>query len=112
MKALTASAARRIAEREPVAADAAAKAQAAGERLARIEQDEVGTIGRPLTRKDVIAAIGWKPSDFRHAYRLVDIEALGAHDELMAEIIRRNREAEKAASRTVLARRRHRASAE
>jgi hypothetical protein len=63
-------------------------------------------MGQPLTRKDLIAALGWKPSDVRHALRLVEIEERGAHEDLMAEIMKRRRQTEKAASRAVLTRQR------
>ena len=92
-------------EREAAAADAAEKARAAAERLARAEQGEdVGGIGKRMTREELIAAIGWKHADVRHALRLVEIEERGAHAELMDEIMKRQRQAEKAASRAVLAR--------
>ena len=62
---------RSIAEREPAAADAAAKTKIAQERLGRIERgEEVGGVGKSGSLKDLLAAIGWKPSDARHARRL------------------------------------------
>ena len=89
------------------AADAAGKTRAASERLARAERGEdVGGIGKRMTRKELIAAIGWKPADVRHALRLVEIEERGAHADLMDEIMKRHRLAEKGASWAVLARRR------
>jgi hypothetical protein len=66
----------------------------------------VGGIGKRMTRKELIAAIGWKPADVRHALRLVEIEERGAHADLMDEIMKRHRQAEKIASRAVLARQR------
>ena len=45
-KGLLATAQRAIAEREPVAADTAAKAQAAKDRLARVEQGEASPVSR------------------------------------------------------------------
>ena len=105
-KALAASLLRTIPDREAAAADAAGKARAAAERLARAERGEdVGGIGKRMTRKALIAAIGWRPADIRHALRPVEIEERGAHADLMDEIMKRHRQAEKTALRAVLARR-------
>lgn len=99
---------RSIAEREPAAADAAAKANAAQERLQRVERGEaVGGVSKPGSLKDLVAAIGWKPSDARHARRLAAIgEIEGAWPELIADVGKRQRQAEKAASRAILSKRR------
>jgi hypothetical protein len=106
-KALLASMTRTIADREAAAADVAGKAQAAAERLARAERGEdAGSIGKPMTPKDIAAAIGWKAADIRHAYRLIEIEEIGAHDALMADILKRRERAEKAAARAILRKRR------
>jgi hypothetical protein len=97
---------RTIAEREAAAAKALDKARDAAERLARVERGEDASgIGRPLTHKDMIAAMGWKPGDIRHAARLSEIEELGAHDDLMADIMKRRGQVEKVAVRAVLRRR-------
>jgi hypothetical protein len=66
----------------------------------------VGVIGKPMTDKELIAAIGWKHADVRHALRLVEIEEHGAHADLTADIMQRYRKAGKSASRAVLTRRR------
>lgn len=55
----------------------------------------VGGIGKCMTRKELIATIGWKPTDVRHALGLVEIEERGAHADLMDEIMKRHRHAEK-----------------
>jgi hypothetical protein len=106
-KELIAAAERAIAEREAAVADVTTRTKAAEDRVARIERGEdAGGMGQPLTRKDLIAALGWKPSDIRHALRLVEIEERGGNDDLMAEIMKRQRRTEKAASRAVLTRQR------
>jgi hypothetical protein len=61
--------------------------------------------GKRMTRKVLIAAIGWKPADIRHALRLVEIEERGAQAGLMDEIMKRHQQTEKTAARAVLARR-------
>jgi hypothetical protein len=105
-KTLLAAMTRTIAEREAAAAKALDKARDAAERLARVERGEDASgIGRPLTHKDMIAAMGWKPGDIRHAARLSEIEELGAHDDLMADIMKRRGQVEKVAVRAVLRRR-------
>lgn len=110
-KELAARLAQRIAEREVTAAQAEGKAQDAAKRLVKAEQGEaIGGIGKPLTSKDLMAAVGWKPADFRHAMRLIEIEEVGANDDLMVEIMKRKGQVEKAASRAVLTRRRRSSS--
>jgi hypothetical protein len=89
---------RTMPDREAAAADAAGKARATPERLARAERGEdVGGIGKRMTRKELIAAIGCKPADVRHALWLVEIEERGAHADLMDKIMKRHRLAEKGA---------------
>ena len=54
---------------------------------------------------EILRAAGWTEADMRHARRYAEIEELGGgHDDLMAEIIKLQRQTEMAASRTVLAR--------
>ncbi len=80
----------------------------AAERLAKAERGEdAGGVGKPMTRKEMIAALGWKQSDIRHAERLAEIDELGGFDDLMAAIMKQGRQAEKSAARAILARRRH-----
>ena len=105
-KAVALTLAEGIAASEAAAADAAAKARAAAERLARVERGEaVGGIGKPMTHKKLAKALGWTPSDFRHAERLAEIGEDGLA-ELMTEIRKRHDRAEKAASRAILRRQR------
>lgn len=97
----------RIPERREAAENVKVKAEVAAERLARAEQGEaVGRLARPVTLENLLTTLGWKPADLRHALRLVEIEKAGGHDDLIAEIMKRKREAEKAASRAVLTKRR------
>jgi hypothetical protein len=106
-KAMLANVTRSLSEREASAAKSADAAKIAAERLARVERGEdVGGIGKPLTHADLVKATGWKPSDFRHAARLIEIEEIGAHNDLMADTMKRQLHAEKAAARAILRRRR------
>jgi hypothetical protein len=106
--ALLADLTRRMAEREAAAAEAAARAREATERLAKVKRGEdVADVGRPMTRADLIAVLGWKPSDMRHAERLAAIaDQPGEWDDLMAEIQKRHRRTEHSAVRAILTRRR------
>jgi hypothetical protein len=105
LKGIAASAAQRAAKAEPAATEAADKARKAAERLARAERGEdAGGIGRPMTREDLIKALGFKPAELRHCVRVAEIGEAG-HEDLMAEVTKRQRQAEKAASRAVLKRR-------
>ena len=103
---------RSIAEREPIAADVAAKAKAARERLGRVERgEEVGSYGGAVPLKDLLATLGWKPGDIRQAQRLAEIcEYDGAWEELMEEIEKRRRSGDEAARRSILAKRRRSAA--
>jgi hypothetical protein len=106
-KALIATLTRTVADREAEAAKTADKAQAAAERLAKAERGEdAGSIGKPMTHKEIAAAIGWTASHQRHAERLIEIEEIGAHDALIADIMKRRERAEKAAARAILRKRR------
>ena len=107
-KALSARLARKAAEQEAAAANAARKAQDAAERVAKAERGEDVQVARPLTRKEMLAALGLKSADLRHADRLVEIERLGGRDDLLVEITKRKRSAEKVAARVILARQRRR----
>jgi hypothetical protein len=105
LKGIAASAAQRAAKRERATSDAADRARQAAERLARVERGEdVGSIGKPMTRSDLIKALGLKPADLRDCIRVAEIGE-GGHDDLMAEIIKRQEQATRAASRAVLKRR-------
>jgi hypothetical protein len=62
-----------------------------------------------LLRHWVDAALGWTSNDKRHALRMAEIGEDGL-EEVLDEITKRHRVAEKAAARTVLKRRRTRAA--
>lgn len=77
-KDLLASAQRAIAEREPLAADTAAKAQAAKDRLARAEKGEdVAVIPAPMTRADLLRLSGMTEAQLQHYQRVAGIAAAG-----------------------------------
>lgn len=80
LKGIAASAARRAAKRERAASDAADRARQAAERLARVERGEdVGSIGKPMARADLIKALGLKPAGLRDCIRVAEIGE-GGHD--------------------------------
>jgi hypothetical protein len=77
-KELLASAQRAIAEREPLAADTAAKAQAAKDRLARVERGEaVAGVPAPMTRADLLRISGMTKAQLQHCERVAGIAAAG-----------------------------------
>jgi hypothetical protein len=77
-KGLLASTQRAIAEREPLAADTAAKAQAAKDRLALVEQGEaVAGIPAPMTRADLLTISGMTEAQLQHCQRVAGIAAAG-----------------------------------
>ncbi len=56
------------------AAENAGKAAQAADRRARAERGEdLGQVGKELTRKDVLRITGWKPSEMRHALRMAEL---------------------------------------
>ena len=78
-KGLLATAQKAIAEREPLAADTAAKAQAAKDRLARVEEGEVvAGIPPPRTRKEFLRLTGMTEAKARHCERVAAISAAGS----------------------------------
>jgi hypothetical protein len=87
------------------AADAAAHAAAIKERIGRIEKGETvpSGLGRPMTRADVIAFLGWTKSDERHALRLAEMDE-DSFEEFLEECDKRARAVQKAASNAVLRR--------
>ena len=104
-KALLATAQRSIERLEREATVVQAEAPAAKERLAKIEGGEdPGTVPRPMTRGEVLKAVGWTEADARHAGRLIQIDQLGGWNLLMQEVQRQHRRAERTAARTILAR--------
>ena len=79
-KGLLATAQRAVAEGEPLAADTAAKAQAAKDRLARAEtgRGRCRHRGQPMTRKDMRKITGMSEAEMQHAERLARVgEVLG-----------------------------------
>jgi hypothetical protein len=92
---------------ETAAAATAAQSADAQERVARLErgEDVPGGLGKPMSAKDIVAALGWTASDVRNAVNLHEICELGGEagfEEVLAEIHKRHRAAEKAAVRAVL----------
>ena len=78
-KELLATVQRAIAAREPLAADTAAKAQAAKDRLARVEKGEaVAGIPAPMTRADLLRISGMTEARLRHCERVAGIAAAGS----------------------------------
>ncbi len=74
------------------------------ERLAKVERGvDPGTVPRPMTRAEVLQAVGWTEADARHAGRLIRIDQLGGWDLLMQEIQKQHRRAERSAARAILA---------
>jgi hypothetical protein len=68
----------KIAEREPLAADTAAKAQAAKDRLALVEKGEAITgIPAPMTRADLLRISGMTEAQAQHCERVAGIAAAG-----------------------------------
>jgi hypothetical protein len=67
-----------IAEREPLAADTAARAQAANDRLAGAEkgQDVAGNPA-PMTRADLLRLSGMTEAQLQHCPRIAGIAAAG-----------------------------------
>ena len=100
-KKLVALKQRAIAEREPLAADTAAKAQAAKDRLARVEKGEAVAIPAPMTRKAFLKAAGMTEAQAQHCERVAAIGAKG--DDwwrlMIDEQARRKEQAEKAVVR-------------
>jgi hypothetical protein len=99
-KELLSSVQRAIAAREPLAADTAAKTQAAKDRLARVEKGEsVADIGAPLSHKDSLRISGMTEAEAQHCVRVAAIADRGWFQLLQEEQARRRRKAEKAVVR-------------
>jgi hypothetical protein len=100
-KGLLATAQRAIAEGEPLAADAAAKAQAAKDRLARAEKGEAVAVPPPMTRKDFLRISGMTEAEAQHCERVAGIAARGEDwwRLMRDEQDRRSRQVEKAVVR-------------
>jgi hypothetical protein len=110
-KGLIANAERQIDGSQAELAKAAAGRDAAKAALDRLDrrEDVAGGLGKRMTSQDLIKimrAAGWTAKDFRNAARLVEIDRLGGSNEVTAEVVKRHRSSELAASRAVLRRRR------
>jgi hypothetical protein len=78
LKTLLAMAQTKIAEREPLAADTAAKAQATKDRLALVEKGEaVAGIPASMTRADLLRISGMTETQAQHCERVAGIAAAG-----------------------------------
>jgi hypothetical protein len=92
-----------IAEGQAGATRAGERAAAAKDRMAWLKAGEdvieLGT--RPMTRKEMIAAIGWTPRQVRRAERIHQLHEIGAEEELLDEMDVRKRRADEAALRAV-----------
>ena len=100
-KQLLAATQHAIAEREPLAADTAAKAQAAKDRLVRVEQGEAIAVPAPMTRKDFLRLSGMTEAQVQHCVRVSEIANAGDDwwQRMRDEQDRRTRAAEKAVVR-------------
>ena len=98
-----ATAEKKTAEAQAAVADADAKIASLAQRLDRLRrgEDVPGGLNAPATLKELLRAIGWKPSDRRRALLLSAIERAGAHDMMMAEIMKSHTRAENAAVRRI-----------
>jgi hypothetical protein len=106
-KGLIARAERAKAAGETGIALAAARGAEAQDRVARIErgEDVPGGLGKPMSAKDLLISPGMTAGDVRQCLRVDEIGEDG-FDELLAEILKRNEAAERAAVRSILRRRR------
>ena len=87
--------------REPLAADTAAKAQAAKDRLVRVEQGEAIAVPAPMTRKDFLCLSGMTEAQAQHCVRVSEIADAGDDwwQRMRDEQDQRTRAAEKAVVR-------------
>jgi hypothetical protein len=102
-KRVLATAEKKAAAAQVAVADADAKITGLAERLDQLKrgEDVAGGLSARATLAQLMRAIGWKPGDQRRARLLIAIERAGAHDMMMAEIMKRHRSAEKTAVRAV-----------
>ena len=98
-KDLVAAAQRDLGARERAAAEIAAKAEAARDRVARTERGEAVAVPPPLTRKDMLRITGMTEAEMRHCVRVYEIDKHGGLQLLLDEQHRRHRQAEKAVVR-------------
>jgi hypothetical protein len=86
-KAFAANLARKIADLEATAAESAASADAARERLAKIHRGEEvsGGLGKPISFEDILRSAGYTAADFRHLRVVAELGEIGAFEEYIAE---------------------------
>jgi len=105
-KGVTATVARNIAEDEAGAAAAAAKLKAATERVAKIERGEdVGTIPKPMTSKEMSKVLGMTAAEIRRCQCVAELGE-GVIPKVVAASMKRSRRAEYTAVRAMLRRQR------
>lgn len=104
---LIASAQKAIAEGEAAMTQSAQKTEAAKERIAKLRrgEDVPGGLGRPMTQKQWLAAIGWTDKDLRNSRVLQDLYKIGAWDEAIRAARDSHKKSERAAFRAVLRKR-------
>jgi hypothetical protein len=98
-KGLVATAQRDLGARERAAAEIAAKAEAARDRVARTERGEAVAVPPPLTRKDMLRITGMTEAEMQLCVRVHEIAEHGGLELLLDEQHRRRRQAEKAVVR-------------
>jgi hypothetical protein len=98
-KGLVATAQRDLGASERAAAEIAAKADAARDRVARTERGEAVAVPPPLTRKDMLRITGMTEAEMQHCVRVHEIAEHGRLQLLLDEQHRRHRQAEKAVVR-------------
>lgn len=106
---LGAEAERKAAEAKAQAENASVAAEAARGRIERLKRGEAvaGGLGKPVDIERIFRNAGWTAADFKKARQTHMISELGGEaefNELLDEIHKRQRGAEKAATRTVLRR--------
>lgn len=106
LKGLVEMNARRAVEVEAASSKMAAAAVEAKERLGKVRagEDVPGLIRQPLTRADLIKALGLKKQDLQHVTRLGVLGEIGATEEVVEEWKKLNDKAHKTASRNVVRR--------
>lgn len=114
---LAAQAERKAAEAKRAAENATAGAESAKERIERLKRGEAvsGGLGKPVNVQRIMREAGMTTADFRRMLRTHMIAELGGEagfQELLDEIHKRHRAAEKAARRDVLRRQVRQALAE
>jgi hypothetical protein len=98
-KGLLATTERAIAEREKAHAETTARAQAAEDRLVRVEQGEAVAVPRPMTRAEFLRAMGMTEAQAQYCIAIAEIAKAGAFDVMTAEMDKRKGRAERATVR-------------